>query len=400
MKFVYVMASITTICLLACNRADTAPVKRANIATNAAIGTTVIEPQFSRAEGFVGGLARVEVGEGDAALSGYIDPKGKFQVNPKYRWARDFADGLAAVNVAPKGEWAKWGYIDTTGKTVIEPQFGAAEKFEDGYAVVMVGKWPDGLNGLIDKRGRFVINPQYKSLYRLSKDRYFYSIDLNSKGGILDAKGKTIAEPQFSSLNTLYEGLSRAVFGKEVGKGDDKCGYVDADGKVVIEPQFLRCQNFSSGLARVGAIVDGRGGWGYIDQKGQFVIKPRFAMADDFHDGLSAVAVGPSEENAKWGFIDKTGTVVIEPQFDEFRGFENGLAVVRVGGGFGDQQQSETINALNHTTPLKVGKWGVIDKQGRFVVNPRFDNIGTPQNGLAPMRIGDHLTGKWGYIAL
>ena len=400
MKFAYVMVSIAGIGLLACSRADTAPAKRADVATNAAIGATVIEPQFSRAEGFFGGLARVEVGEKDTTLTGYIDTKGKFQVNPKYRSARDFADGLAAVEVSPKGEWAKWGYIDATGKTVIEPQYGAAEKFEDGYAVVTVGKWLNGLRGLIDKRGQFVINPQYASLYRLSKNRYFYTIDLNGKAGILDASGKTIAEPQFSSLNTLKEGLSPAEFGTEVGKGGDKCGYVDADGKVVIEPQFMRCQKFSGGLARAGAIVDGVGGWGYIDHKGQFVIKPRFPAADDFHDGLAAVAVGPSEENAKWGFIDKTGAVVITPQFDEVRDFENGRAVVRVGGGSGVQQKSEMLNVINHTTPLNVGKWGVIDKQGHFIVNPRFDNLETPQNGLAPMRIGDHLTGKWGYIAL
>jgi hypothetical protein len=47
-----------------------------------------------------------------------------------------------------------------------------------------------------------------------------------------------------------------------------------------------------------------------------------------------------------------------------------------------------------------VGKWGVIDKQGHFIVNPRFDDLEMPQGGLAPMRIGDHQTGKWGYIAL
>jgi hypothetical protein len=400
MKFVYLVVPIAAISLLACNRADTAPMKRANIAAKAAVGTIVIEPQFSRAEPFSGALARVEVGEKDAVLAGYIDQKGKFLVNPKYRYAGDFGEGLAPVDVSVKGEWSKWGYIDATGKMVIEPQFGDGRTFEDGYAIVTIGNPILGPRGLIDKHGQFVVNPKYASLYRFSKDRYIYRVELESRDGILDASGKTISEPIFSSLSRLSEGMAAAAFGEKVADGGEKCGYVDADGKAVIQPQFIRCMEFSGGLARVGAIVDGVGGWGYIDPKGQFVIKPHFSAAKDFHDGLAAVAVGSSEENAKWGFIDRTGAVVIPPQFDEVGDFLNGGAIVRVGGGSGSQQRSEALNALDQTKPVKAGKWGVIDKQGRFSVNPRFDRLEPPQNGLAPMRMGDHLTGKWGYIAL
>ena len=400
MKFVYVIVSIAGMGLLGCGRADTAPGKRPNVAPSPALGVAVIEPQFSRAEAFSGGLARVEVGGNEAALAGYIDPKGKFQVNPQYRYAGDFADGLAPVDVSLKGESSKWGYINSTGKSVIEPQFGNAEEFKDGYAVVTVGDPLTGPRGLIDKQGQFVVNPKYVWLYRLSKNRYSYRTNLDDREGILDAGGKIITEPRFSRLGTFAEGLMPAGFGEDAGKASEKCGYVDADGNVVIEPQFLQCKEFSEGLARVGAIVDGVGGWGYIDQKGQFVVKPRFNVAKEFHDGLAAVALGSSEDNAKWGFINRTGSVVITPQFDEVFDFKKSRAVVRIGGGFGSQRQSEAINRFDQIKPVKAGKWGVIDKQGRFTINPRFDRLETPENGLAPIRIGDHLTGKWGYIGL
>ncbi len=54
------------------------------------------------------------------------------------------------------------------------------------------------------------------------------------------------------------------------------------------------------------------------------------------------------EQNGKWGFIDKTGKVVIEPQFDDawlFR--EGGLASVKIG-----------------------DKHGYIDKTGKYVWEP------------------------------
>lgn len=400
MKFFYFILAVAGISLAGCSRGDTAPLKSTPTAPNAAVGSIVIEPQFSDVEPFAGGFARVKVGEKSAALVGYIDRKGKLKVNPKYRYAGDFAEGLAPVDVSVDGEWSKWGYIDAEGRTIIEPQFGNGEAFEDGYAVVAVGNPITGPRGLIDKRGQFVVNPIYADLYRISKNRYSYRPNLDSRAGILDSSGKTIAEPQFNSLGVLAEGVAPAAFGKEGDKNGERCGYVDAEGKIVIEPQFLQCKKFSGGLARVGAIVDGVGGWGFIDHKGKFVIKPQFNAAENFHDGLAAVAVGSLEENAKWGFIDRTGAVVIAPQFDEVGFFENGRAVVRVGGGFGSQQRSEMRNALDQTKPVKAGKWGVIDKQGRFSVNPRFDRLEAPTDGLAPMRIGDHITGKWGYIAL
>ncbi len=59
--------------------------------------------------------------------------------------------------------------------------------------------------------------------------------------------------------------------------------------------------------------------------------------------------------NQKFGFIDKTGKVVIKPEFDNLIGnFESYLHPVMVG------------KWNNH-------KWGYIDRKGDFVVKPKFD---------------------------
>ncbi|HIO50419.1 TPA: WG repeat-containing protein [Candidatus Poribacteria bacterium] len=39
-----------------------------------------------------------------------------------------------------------------------------------------------------------------------------------------------------------------------------------------------------------------------------------------------------------------------------------------------------------------------IDKTGKYVINPQFDSAGNFSEGLAPVRIGDDKTGKWGCI--
>ncbi|ECL3693363.1 WG repeat-containing protein, partial [Campylobacter coli] len=56
--------------------------------------------------------------------------------------------------------------------------------------------------------------------------------------------------------------------------------------------------------------------------------------------------------NRKWGFIDKSGKFIVKPKFDEAWDFSEGLAAV----------------GLN-------GKWGFIDKNGEFAIEPIFDDI-------------------------
>ena len=76
-------------------------------------------------------------------------------------------------------------------------------------------------------------------------------------------------------------------------------------------------------------------------------------------------------KKGKYGFIDKTGKWIINPQFDWVDGFaENGLTNVK----------------LN-------GKWGCIDKTGNMVVNPQYDNVRIFKNTIF-FKQND----KWGII--
>lgn len=86
------------------------------------------------------------------------------------------------------------------------------------------------------------------------------------------------------------------------------------------------------------------------------------------------------EVSGKWGFIDKTGKMVIAPQFQEtdlLSGvvFSEGLAAVRIGN-------------------IVTGKCGYIDTTGKFVIEPQFNCAMSFSDGLARVQVN----GKWGYI--
>ncbi|HWE35696.1 MAG TPA: WG repeat-containing protein [Isosphaeraceae bacterium] len=152
--------------------------------------------------------------------------------------------------------------------------------------------------------------------------------------------------------------------------------------------------------------------WGYIDAKGKVAIPPRYRWAEDFQDGLAGVeqdeTVGFIDGRGemvfttppgasirmfsgglvayraidKYGFLDRRGKVIVEPRYDNVGQFSEGLAAVNLG-------------AVSHGFPrpdLKEGgKWGFIDTTGKLVIPIRFDSVEYHgfSDGLARVTVGD-----------
>jgi hypothetical protein len=75
----------------------------------------------------------------------------------------------------------------------------------------------------------------------------------------------------------------------------------------------------------------------------------------------------------KWGLIDKRGRFVVNPRFDSTSAFL----------------------ILEEPMPVWVnGKWGYIDKTGRYVINPQFEQANPFMNGLGQVQLGN----KIGYV--
>src|SRR5437762_8660860 len=104
----------------------------------------------------------------------------------------------------------------------------------------------------------------------------------------------------------------------------------------------------------------------------ELAIPAKFDEAGMFSEGLAPVRAG-----AKFGYSDVKGDTVIAPQFDFAARFAEGLAAAGIG-----------------------SKQGYIDKTGMFVLVPQFEiaDLSIFSEGLAAVRIGEFIAGKWGYI--
>ena len=153
---------------------------------------------------------------------------------------------------------------------------------------------------------------------------------------------------------------------------DGKRGLIDKTGKVIVIPQFDFISDFYEGMAVVGLKTEQTTKYGYVGTSGD-IIPPQFDSAYQFSEGMGFVWI-----LGKWGCIDRRGKFVISPRFDdcdcEF-GFGEGLMAVS-----------------------QLGKWGYIDKTGTFVIAPQFDHAHNFCQGWARVVKGDEETGKVGLI--
>lgn len=303
----------------------------------------------------------------------------RWLVPPQFENAHGFSEGLAPVKV---GDY--WGFIDRTGKMAIKPQFNPKQPqynsyFSEGLAAVNFSEGGAGEWGFIDKSGKVVINPQFRGDYYsppLFREGLACISVEGGKVGFIDKTGKMVIPPEFYGSLRFSDGLS-------VVQIDGKQGYINKKGQLALPAIYETAFPFSNGMAVV--VIDGKSA--IINREGQVILAPQDKNFYSFSEGLAAFTVAkpteklPSETIAKFGFMNTKGEVIILPQFNDTvwnllsSEFSEGLALVKFG---------ETL----------AGKYGYINRSGRLVINPLFDHANGFKEGLAAVEKDR----KYGYI--
>lgn len=191
-----------------------------------------------------------------------------------------------------------------------------------------------------------------------SQDRYPFG--RGDKVGFVDSQGREVIPERFGNAGDMAhfsDGLA-PVF--EAGKGS---GYIDPSGKFVIGPtqNWGWGRPFHEGVA--GVLIWGKNGArnrpGWIDRSGRLLFSGMGVEGTYFSEGLMSMP-GP---NGKWGFVDKNFQFVIQPQFDYAYEFSEGRGEV----------------TINH-------KSGFIDRSGKIVIPLKYSMVWPFRDGLARVR--------------
>jgi hypothetical protein len=198
-----------------------------------------------------------------------------------------------------KGKDQKWGYSDGAGKVVIKTQFDSAKDFSEGVAAVnMNGKW-----GFTDSAGNILVKPEYDRVHDFHNG--YAAVTSGTKFGYVDNTGKVILKLQYLSdnefLTDLYDFSNESSF---VKLEFNKYRLIDKAGKALYKQGITYARHFSEGLAAIK--VNNK--FCYINNKGKVVIKldAEVTTAGDFHDSRAVICMN----NSLYHYIDKKGKIL------------------------------------------------------------------------------------------
>ena len=272
----------------------------------------VEKAEYDAARKVRGGLAAVRVMDRWGYVA-YQEEGIRMAIAPRFLQAKDFSEGLAAVeesedapvadgtevvNEVKSEEEAKksqapaaWGYILPSGKLWGRLDFAVAGDFLDGRAVVQ-GLGESMPFVLIDSKIKTRTTKNYGGLVLLGEKRVAWR---QSGGwGLMDLQERVL-EIRPGIKNQDGEGVGQDVLEAVGPYGNDRAPAKEPGGK-----------------------------WGYLDLEGQGASEPKFERALVFHGGLAPA----KEPGGKWGYLKPDGSWALEPKYTKARAFTDGLAAV------------------------------------------------------------------------
>jgi hypothetical protein len=230
---------------------------------------------------------------------------------------------------------------------VVPPAAPAAPEAAVLFPIVDSGKW-----GLIDVTGKVVIEPRYDQLASYAFEDPFY----NRLPSAVAAR-EMLFEARPTSRGLLPYCLKR------------RCGVLGPTGTEVIPARYDGAGGwFAGGLLRVKK----NGRWGFINEAGAEVIPAAYEWLWDFAGGVALAKI----DETHWTLLDPEGRRLLDPPWPK-------------------NPDTSFVSQQPVSRAYAGGRWGLVDRYGRWVVAPTFESLGRfIDDGLINAQLG----GKWGFI--
>lgn len=287
---------------------------------------------------------------------------------------------LAAV----KDKTGLWGYINKKGAFVIAPQFVEARDFKENMAAVATESGGIKTWGYIRRDGTYITG----------LTNYAYAGDFNNGLALVSS-----ADNGLHYINTNGT-IALSPLGIEVS------GSVN-----FMQVGFAAASDFKNHCAVVAIYSANNTRDAYlIGSDGRMYCYIGSNLADEtFNSSFSLSASGfvmYRAENGKYGMVDSLGIKMLPEAYDDMRAYGGTLVGVMLDGKYGYVDLANTavvpfrydgatvMNEKGYALVKAEDKWGVIDKNGGYVLTPRYEDAAPYCEGVCFVK----LEGKWGAI--
>ena len=282
----------------------------------------------------------------------------KFYYNAK-NYEQVFTYALEAKDKGIATEDVKNMYLECFHMTrVLQDSLDEAQSFLGNIALVKMG----GLYGYISENGLFTISPRYQGATAMMSGNA--AVDDGTEWYMINNKGYKVArssEP-VDSMSFLSGGWIRV-------SQNGKYGYINTGMKVPDNLPFDYASIFKNGVAAV------RKGdkWALTSNSGEMITDYIFddVILDEYEACINGGVI-IAKQNGSYYFYNAQGERISSTGFDDAVAF------------CGSQPAAVCLN----------GKWGFADTTGKIVIEPKYENAGSFNIGLAPVQEN----GTWGYI--
>lgn len=277
----------------------------------------------------------------------------------------------------------KWGIVNKDSAVVTKKQYDFIDVV--GIPNVFVGKI---------RKSIYLINPDKKIEKSVNCEHYWtnqqcydngYIFISNDGGeGLINSVGDVLLECDYSFIyiDSNYFGLKK---GELVGKAD-------LDGNIIIPCVYERFEMLSNGYY----IANNEFAY-LLSPYGSIVTPPNAefkAILETKADCLKIVTVDESGHR-HYGLISLKGRLKRKTDLSYIGAFDSGKAIANFGG---------TMSLrYNHTNDreelfLEGGKYGVIDENGNFIIEPLYSYIGSESEGYRAVSMKDNISNHFGMI--
>ena len=288
----------------------------------------------------------------------------------------------------------KWGIINAKGETLCDPIYGKIGDVRDDIVVGESGL--SSYNGT--KYGMFILASNvsipaiYDSIPEIEGN--YYKVKKNDLYGFIDINGTDLLKPEYKEITKNLD------YGYYIVRKDHKQGLLNAHFETIFEPQYEEITIIRKGLYRICKVYSHPKKWTLFNDSGQ--ISNIFdEMGSSVDNGLISVS-----KYGKSGFINEKGSLIIHSddkkaielpgKFSWGEDFTNGIAAVWINDvmNYVDEEFNIVINndgrAIKILTDIDYvifidtnenylfsyqGKNGLLSKNGKLLISPRFDSL-------------------------
>jgi len=338
---------------------------------------------------------------------GLMRADGSWQVEPKYSYAIKLKDNIAPVRIRKDGKILS-GAIDGSGREVIPFIFDYLTHWEDGFLLAGKGEYKNRKSGIVNQKGELLAGRYFDEIKRndniLGPDEpegdYFTVKDGDQWKSLLK-DGTLLADKragriylkcdQFSifytahgfDLRPLDQSLPRVSFERALGSfSGQKC---DSPPTLIRESLYATVQE--NGSIFGGFFENGKGfygpnkwvsvdkKWGLVNAEGEFIVKPIYDNIQK--EGPIEIYKSLPTATSEKTFRVSIGAKDFRLSFQDGEYIQTPFSEVKI-------DPSPKLNCKGGMKrKSKNGLWGIVDKDGKDIIAPKYRAISCFSSGVA-----------------